>query len=299
VVAWDSESGGLRWHLELDRAVLLPGRLVGGRVRITAEHGIDARGVVVALVGVEHWRHRVTSTDAQGHSHTEVVTTKKELAREPVQLDGVVQLGDGDQRNWSFQLPVPPMGPASLDAQDAGLEWTIEAKVDIAGGLDSSVERAIVVAQPTALLRAGAVRIGEFALYESVDSAGDGLTGSIKLDPMPLVCGAPFTGRVELSVPGAAKLQEIRAELRVAVEATVSSGETEEITAWSGVIAPAGTYQGTVEINVHGTLDARPLPTIELPHGKAQATFHVILARNWAPDTHLVRDVALATTAEL
>jgi len=121
----------------------------------------------------------------------------------------------------------------------------------------------------------------------------------MKLDPMPLACGKPFSGRIELSLASPAKLQEIRAELRVDVEATVSEGESEEITAWSGVLAPAGTYQGEVAFDVHGNLDARPLPTVELPHGKAQATFRVILARAWAPDTHLVRDVTIATTTEL
>ena len=69
--------------------------------------------------------------------------------------------------------------------------------------------------------------------------------------------------------------------------------------AWSAVLAPGGTYQGTVGFDVQGTLDARPLPTIELPHGRAQATFRVILARAWATDTHLVRDVTIATTTEL
>jgi hypothetical protein len=191
------------------------------------------------------------------------------------------------------------MGPASLDAEDAGLEWTFEAKADVPGGLDSSIERAMVVAQPTALLRAGSVPLAEFALYESVDITGDGVKATIKLEPMPLACGEPFAGRVELSFRDAAKLQEIRAELRVQVEATVSNGVKQEITAWSGVLGGSGTYQGSAGLDVKGTLDARPLPTVELPHGKAQATFHVILARNWAPDTHLVRDVAIATTTEL
>jgi len=41
------------------------------------------------------------------------------------------------------------------------------------------------------------------------------------------------------------------------------------------------------------------LPSIDLPHGRARGRFHVILARDWAPDTHYERDVAIATTAEL
>jgi len=298
-VAWNGESGGVLWHLELDRAVLLPGRLVRGRVRITAENDIDARGAVVALIGLEHWRHRVTTTDAQGHSSTQVVTTRKELTREPVQLDGVVQLGRGDQRAWTFDLPVPPMGPASLDARDAGLDWTVEAKLDIAGGFDSSLEAPVIVAQPTALLRAGAIDVGQFALFDGADVAADGITGSIRLTPMPLVCGEAFSGAVTLDLGRSQKLQEIRAELRIEVKATVSEGESEVVTAWAGQLAPAGEYAGPQQLAVTGAIDARPLPTSELPHGRARATFHVILARALAPDSHLVRDVTIATTREL
>ena len=41
------------------------------------------------------------------------------------------------------------------------------------------------------------------------------------------------------------------------------------------------------------------LPTSRLPHGKADAQFHVILAKAWAQDTHLVRDIAICSTTEL
>ena len=296
---FSGSSGGARWQIELDRTVLLPGRLVHGRLTISAEGTIDARGVVVALIAEEHWRHRETSQDANGTSTTHVVTSRSELLREPVQVHGELHLAPGETFTAEFEQPVPEMGPASLDAEDAGLEWTFEAKADVPGGLDSSIERSMVVAQPTALLRAGSVHVAEFALYESVGIAGDGVKATIKLEPMPLACGAPFAGRVDLSFDRAEKLQEIRAELRVQVEATVSSGEKEEITAWSGILAASGTYEGALGLDINGTLDPRPLPTIELPHGKAGATFHVILARNWATDTHLVRDVALATTTEL
>jgi hypothetical protein len=297
--AWEGSSGGASWHVELDRSMLLPGRLVGGRLVIRAERGIEARGVVVALIAEEHWRHRVTTHGANGTTTTRVVTSREELLREPVQVHGPLQVAQGEIWTATFEQPVPGMGPATLVADDAGLDWTFEAKLDIPGGIDSSIEHPVVVAQPTALLRAGAVHVGEFALYEQADSAADGITGSIKLEPMPLVCGEPFTGRLELSLPDSIKLQEIRAELRVKVEATVSQGEEETITAWSGVLAPAGTYQGSLGLDITGSIDARPLPTIELPHGRAHATFHVILARAWALDTHLARDVTLATTGEL
>jgi len=298
-LAISGSSGGASWQVELDRSLLLPGRLVNGRVTILAHDALEARGVVVALIATEHWRHRVTRPGPNNTTTTEVVTASQELLREPVQVHGELRLAAGETWSGTFEQPVPAMGPATLEAEDAGLEWTFEAKLDIAGGMDSSVERTVVVAQPTALLRAGAVQLGEFALYESVEVAGDDVTVSIKLEPMPLACGEPFGCRVDLSLATPARLQEIRAELRVEIEATVSEGERQEITAWSGVLAPAGTYQGTVGIDVKGALDARPLPTVELPHGKAQATFRVILARALAVDTHLIRDVAIATTTEL
>ena len=298
-VAWESSSGGVRWHVELDRRVLLPGRLVTGRLVLHAERAIEARGVLVGLYAKEHWRHRVTRSGPNNTTRTEVVTSRSDLLREPVQVHGYMRLAAGETWTGSFEQPVPAMGPATLLADCAGVEWTFEAKLDIEGGFDSSLEHEVIVAQPTALLRAGAVHVGEFALYESVEIGGDGVTASIKLEPMPLACGEPFAGRVELSFAESMKLQEIRAELRVDVEATVSQGEKEEITAWSGVLAPGGTYHDTVAFDINGTLDARPLPTIELPHGRAQATFRVVLARAWAVDAHFVRDVSLATTTEL
>jgi hypothetical protein len=297
--AVEGTSGGVAFHVELDRSMLLPGRLVSGRMVLRAEHAIDARGVLVGLRAEEHWRHRVTDQHANGTTSTHVVTSKADVLSEPVQVHGPLRLAAGETWQAAFEQPVPAMGPPTLIADDAGLDWSFEAKLDIEGGFDAAIERSVVVAQPTALLRAGAVHVGEFALYESVDITGEGITASMHLEPMPLACGEPFSGRIELTLAEPVKVQEIRAELRVEVEATVSSGEKEEITAWSGRIAPEGTYRGTVAFDISSALDARPLPTVELPHGKALATFRVILARAWAPDTHLVRDVALATTTEL
>ena len=295
----DGDSHGVEWHLELDRRQLLPGRLVGGRMSLRAAQTVEARGVVVALDAEEHWRHRETTRDANGTTTTRVVTSRDELLREPVLVHGPLRLTAGETWQATFELPVPGMGPASLDAEDAGLSWTLAAKLDIDDGFDSSIAGPVVVAQPTALLRAGAVHVGEFALYERADVAIDGITGTIGFEPMPLVCGEAFSGRVALELPGSVKLQEIRAELRIQVEATVSGGESETITAWSGQLAPEGTYQGSVSFDISGSLDPRPLPTIELPHGRTQTTFHVVLAKALAVDTHLARDVTIATTREI
>jgi hypothetical protein len=210
-----------------------------------------------------------------------------------------VSLAAGETRTLPFQLPVPPLGPATLEAEVAGVSWSVEAKLDIAGGMDASIEVPVRILQPTALLRAGVVHVGEFALYEAADARAGGVTGSIALDPVPLVPGQPFRGRLTLRPDSPLRLQEIRVELRVKVESTVSGGLDETIVPWSAAVAPAMDLGGEQAFELRGTVDDVALPTIELPHGRASAELHVILARAWARDPHLVRDIAVATTLEL
>ena len=137
-LAWENEAGGVEWHVELDRALLLPGRLVTGRLSLLATQAVEARQLVAALVGEEHWRHEVTTRHANGTTSTEIVTSRDELRRVPEQLHGPLQLLAGQRWTTTFDLPVPPMGPASLDATEAGLEWRFEAKLDIDNDFDSS-----------------------------------------------------------------------------------------------------------------------------------------------------------------
>jgi len=299
-----TSSGGVDWELELDRELLLPGRLVPGRLSLRATRDVEARGLVVALQAVEHWRHRETTTDGQGHSTTRVVTSRQDLIHEPVQVRGPLRLATGEVLTADFELPVPPVGPATLEAEDAGLDWTVEAKLDIAGGFDSGISGRVVVAQPTALLMAGAVPVGEFSLYPAADVAADGSSGSVELKPMPLVCGEPFTGVVRFHAPAGTKVRGVRAEIRVHVEATVSQGESGNLTLWTGILGVPGVageddLVGDREFPIAGTLPPTPIPSIELPHGRTRASFHVILDRPWALDTHLSRDVAIATTSEI
>ena len=298
-VVWTESSHGVDWRVEIARTDLLPGRLVPCRIGLTARDAFSANALRISLNATEHWKHEVTQTDAQGHPTTRIVTSREVIVREPVDLLAHVSLAAGETREIAFEQPVPPVGPASLDADVAGLEWTFEAKLDVPGGFDSRTERAVTVHQPTALLRAGAVPVGQFALYESADVTDGEITGSIELEPVPLVCGGPFRGRAVIRMPGPVQLQEVRADVRVNVEATVSGGRSETITAWEAILVAAPTLDGERTIEFEGALSPRPLPTVELPHGKTATTFHVILARAWAPDTHLVRDVAIATTDEL
>ena len=90
-------------------------------------------------------------------------------------------------------------------------------------------------------------------------------------------------------------------ELRVNAEVTVSGGHHEEIVVWRGRLeADSGSFGGALAPHpFRGDAPDAWTPSIDLPHGRARGQFHVIVALAWSPDTHYVRDVALATTTEL
>jgi hypothetical protein len=293
-----NSGGGIDLELELERTDLLPGRLAAAVLRLDARETREIRGAFATLVGTEHWQVTRSETDAQGHTRTRTVTRREELPRVPVQLLGASTLAAG-RTVLPFELPVPALGPPSVDATVSGVAWELEVKVDVPG-FDPGLGVPLVVHQPTAALRAGVVDVGQFALWESADAEADGYRASIGLEPVPLPIGGPFTGRLTIEAPSGVDLQEIRAEIRVRVEATVPSGKDETITFWAGRIADAGPLTaGTSAFDFAADLPARTLPTARLPHGRTDATFRVILARAWATDHHLVRDIALATTTEL
>ena len=296
---WTASGHGVDWRLELERDRLLPGRLVAVRISVAARRRVDARGLILLLRGEEHWRYEVTTTDHEGRTRTETRTGRDELPRVPVAVSGPLTLTAGETRTFDVELPVPGLGPATLDAETAGVAWGLEAKLDVGSGRDPAIDVPVAIAQPVALLRAGVVRVGQFALFDAADAAHGDISGEIALDPAPLVCGEPFTGRLVLRSPSPTRVQEVRAELRVMVEATVAGGLQETVVPWSRQVAGPREITGEVSFDIAGTIEDRLLPTIDLPHGRASAEFHLILARAWARDPHLVRGVVLATTGEV
>ena len=293
-----TSSGGYDLELRLDRAELLPGRLVDGTLHITAQRDQAIRGARVTLGGTERWRYDRTTTDADGHTRTETVEGSAQLPPEAFAVLGPTTFAAGETREVAFQLPVPGLGPATFEATELGVEWQVRANLDV-GGLDPSVGMVVRVLQPTALLRAGVVDVAEFALYPEAHTETEGFAGSIWLDPSPLCIGAPFKGRITLEAAPSRKVQEVRLELRVRAKATVGGGRAETITMWSGVVAGPGDFGGAQVISFEGELPERWLPTIETEHGRADAAFHVIIATAFARDPHLIRDVAVCSTTEL
>jgi hypothetical protein len=294
-----NESRGVTWTLDLERNDLLPGQLAKAHLHVEFQRDVEARGLVAALIATEHWQFRQRQGSGK-NSRTVTVTAREELRRVPVMLLGPTNLRSGEVRDFDFEMPVPPLGPASLEATVSGLSWDLEVKLDVPNGMDSSIVTTIRVLQPTALLRAGVVRVGQFALFGAAEGATDGARGTLELDPVPLCVGKAFTGRLTIETDKPQKLQEVRVEVRVKATSTVSNGLEEEITAWAGqVLGEAELPAGTRTIELAGELPVRDLPTIELPHGRTNATVHLILARAWKRDPHVVRDVAICSTTEL
>jgi hypothetical protein len=227
------------------------------------------------------------------------VTRREEHRRVPVALAGPGRYAAGSTTVLPFEIPVPPLGPATFEGTVSRMTWAVEVKLDVPG-FDPSLEVVVRVLQPTALLRAGVVDVGQFALFESVRVEGDGAAASIALDPVPMCVAAPFSGTVAITTDRPIRLQEIRLELRVRARSTVSSGKNEEIALWAGRVVADGDFAGSSQpIAFSGALPPSYLPTVRLPHGAADAELHVILARPMAFDIHLVRDVGICSTTEI
>ena len=286
-------------ELELDRGELLPGRLVDGILRIGATGALAFREARVTLIGVETWRYDHTSTDAQGHPRTETRTAHEDLPHVPVAVLGPTAIAPREVREIPFQVPIPELGPPTFEGTELRVDWELRANLDVPG-FDPKVSLPVIILQPTALLRAGVIDLGQFAVWPDATVEADGIRGSITLEPAPLCIGAAFHGRVALEAAAARNVQELRLELRVHAKATVAGGREETITLWAGRLAGEGTFGGgPQQLEFSGELPERWLPTIETKHGRADAQLHVVIATAWARDPHLVRDVAIASTAEL
>jgi hypothetical protein len=298
-VSAETTSGPFDLRLELARDDLLPGRLVDGSLRITGHGSGDFRAARVTLVGVETWRYDTTSTDANGHTSTQTHTAREDLPQIPVALLGQTAIAPGETREVPFQLPVPALGPATFEGTELRVDWELRANLDVPG-FDRKVVLPVRLLQPTALLRAGVIDLAEFALWPEASVEADGIRGSISLDPVPLCLGAAFRGRLALEAGRARRVQEVRLEVRVQARATVGGGREETLPLWTGTLAGEGTFgAAAVAIEFSGSLPERWLPSIQTPHGRADAQVNVVIATAFARDPHLVRDVAIASTSEL
>lgn len=294
-----------RWSMQLEPAVLLPGRPVTAQLVYTADRDHEFRGVSAVLRCVERYRYdRVeTSAGAGGHMSTRTVTHTgvEELARLEATVAGPGHAVRGQPLTWQVGFDVPGLGPASFEGEELRCDWTLTIGVDIPMAMDVRLEQPVHVAQPMALLRAGVIDTGDFGLFEEAPVNVDAHPAQVRLEPVPVSLQAPFSGTFTVETAEPISVQEVRVELRVRAEVTVSGGRHEEIVVWRGSLAPAsGAFGGTLAS--HPFTAGAPgawTPSVDLPHGRARGQLHVILAEAWARDIHYSRDVALATTTEL
>ena len=289
-----------RWAIQLDPAVLLPGRSVAVGLTYTPDRDHDGRAVRAMLRCQE--RYRYSRTEGAGTTaHRVTRTGVEELARIEVTLADAQRFMAGQPITWRTTFEVPGLGPASFEGDALRCDWTLEANVDVPMGADPRLVQPVHVAQPMALLRAGVIDTGQFGLFEEAPVNRDALPAQIRFEPVPICLQSPFTGVFTVQTAVHTKVQEVRLELRVLAEVTVQGGHHDEIVAWRGPLV-AGPTQFGGPLAEHPFSAGAPgvwLPSIDLPHGRARGRFHVILAQEWAPDVHYERDVALATTSEL
>lgn len=289
-----------RWAVVLDPPVLLPGRSVAVSLTYTPDRDHEGRAVRALLRCTE--RYRYSRTEGTGSTTHQVTRTGvEELARIEVKVADGQRFFHGQPVTWHVGFEVPALGPASFEGDALRCDWTVEANIDLPMGLDPRLVETVHVAQPVALLRAGVIDTGQFGLFEDAPVNLDALPAQIRLEPVPISLQSPFEGVFTVEMAGKATLQEVRLELRVLSEVNVYGGHHDEIVAWRGVLAsgPAPFGGPLAEHPFRADASGAWLPSIDLPHGRARARFHVILAQEWAPDIHYERDVAVATTTEL
>jgi len=293
------------WSLSLDPPVLLPGRRATAAITFTPSSDREHRGVRVVLRCVERYRYDTTRTvsEAGGGTRTERVTRTgtDELARIEMTPAGPGHLTAGQPETWHVAFDVPGLGPASFEGEELRCDWTLTASVDLPIAIDEREEWSVQVAQPMALLRAGVLDTGMYGLYPEAPANVDAHPAQIRLEPVPICLQSAFSGAFTVETAAPIAVQEVRLELRVKAQVTVSGGHHEEILVWKGALdAPAGSFGGGLAAHpFNGDAPGAWLPSVDLPHGRARGELHVILAIAREPDIHFVRDVALATTDQL
>jgi hypothetical protein len=288
------------WAVQLDPPVLLPGRSVAVNLTYAPDRDHEGRAVRALLRCVE--RYQYSRTEGAGSSAHRVTRTGiEELARIEVKVAEGQRFMQGQPVTWRTSFDVPGLGPATFEGEALRCDWTVEANIDVPMGLDPRVVKTVHVAQPMALLRAGVIDSGQFGLFEDAPVNLDALPAQIRLEPVPISLQSPFEGVFTVEMAGMGKVQEVRLELRVLSEVTVPGGHHDEIVAWRGVLmAGPGQFGGPLaEHPFKAEAAGAWLPSVDLPHGRSRARFHVILAQEWVPDIHYERDVAIATTTEL
>lgn len=291
-----------QWSIRVEPPVLMPGKPVTVSLGYTPIRDHESRGVRVVLGCIERYRYERSEMAPDGKGMRRVTHTGvEELSRVEVTAAGPGRFVRGQAQAWEVTFDVPGLGPATFEGEVLRCDWTLTTSIDIPRAIDEQIAQPVPVAQPMALLRAGVIDTGMYGLFAEAPANTDAHPAQIRLEPVPISLQSPFTGEFTVETAAPLAVQEVRLELRVIADVSVSGGHHEEIIVWRGGLEAASQTFGGALTRHPFRADASGawLPSVDLPHGKARGQFHVILALAWEPDIHYVRDVALATTTEL
>ena len=260
-----------------------PGRTAGSP--LAARHDVAARGLVVTLRGEEHWQVP-RDDDRRPGPHPD---RDPDRPRRPA-------AGAGDRRRarsrspparrgrFAFQLPVPPLGPATLDA-DRGRRRRGRSRRSSTSrvAMDSSIEAP--VRDPPAD-RAPACRRGARGRVRAVRGAPTPRPARSRPARSSSTRSRWCTGRA-VHAGGWRSVRPVAhgppgGSCRAAGEGRgrpSPAAASETLVPWSAVVAPADAASpASRRSSSPAAVRDVALPTIELPHGRASAELHVILA---------------------
>ena len=300
-VTTNRSDGGVDFRLDLDTDRLLPGRIATGSVHLDVRRRDRGPGH-----RREPDRHRDVAArrtrrpTPTGHAHTETHTVSEELQRFRSCSPGRVPSPPARRASFKFELPVPPSGSGHVrgDREPADVAGRGQARRARASIPTSSRRRRPPADRAAAGRRHRRRRVRPLRRRPTLRRRR--CERSIALDPVaalhrravrrPAVTIA--TGRQQ--APGGPPRAAVSKSRRPSRPAERGDHAVDRPRRRRGRVRRRR-RSDRVRRRAAGTW----LPTIRLPHGRADAQFHVILAKAWAPDTHLVRDVAICSTTEL
>jgi len=186
---------------------IVVGEAIRGHLMVVAQREIEARGVVLRLVGLRLVEERKSEDHEIGSGEHTTTTTESWVEAngslfetlpftEPV-LPSAMQAGQVFE--CDFLLPAPRLGPPAAHLGEAIVAWALEARWDVAMGGDAWVAAALNVEQNPDLVRAGVGRQGGLSMLDAV-SLADGATIGVSNDK-PVRAGSVV--RVTVAWPGA------------------------------------------------------------------------------------------------
>jgi hypothetical protein len=296
------------WNVAMagGRLDVAPGGTVNATISLRPKSGIDARKVMAAVVGVEEYDYNEKEIHATDSS-TNRTTGTSELFRREVQLLGPGQIGGGEAKTASVQIPIPADALPSFETKILRVKWTLRAWVDV-GGRDPETEQRLIVPLTTAQLNpADAATMGE-----QVQVAGGAGQVSFWAQPAPLRAGAPFSGAIDTAA--AIDLGSAHLELKLNVQTRMSGGVpgatllaigglsssaqdgiNDSQILWRGSLTGGGTNGAWHRSLFSGQVPLEPIVTAIYPHGAATALLDLVTSKRLRPDAHLTRPVAIVT----